>query len=83
MRIKLYGSRKPNLRQQADDALLDLAYKLREGILSYQEADALAAKDQNLVDVDLLLQKAKYDFIYRQIRARKISSQRISPDMFQ
>ncbi|MFD1672311.1 DUF2508 family protein [Agrilactobacillus yilanensis] len=77
------SSKKSNLRQQTDSELLDLAYELREAILAYQEADALAAQDQNPVDGELLLQKAKYDFIYRQIRIRKVKSQRISPDMFQ
>lgn len=79
----MYGSKKQTLRQCADEQLLDLAYELRESILSYQEANTLAAKGPSPIDAGLLLQKAKYDFVYRQIRGRKIKSQRISPDMFQ
>ncbi|MCH4171893.1 MAG: YaaL family protein [Lactobacillus sp.] len=78
----MFGAKKPTLRQQADNKLLDLAFYLREGMLSYQEADILAANKHAEADVTLLIQKAKYDFVYRQIRARKIKSQRISPDMF-
>lgn len=81
--MPFFRSKKPTLREQADNDLMTLAFHLREEILSYQEADNLAAKPQLPVDTQLLVQQAQYDYIYRQIRRRKLKSRHISPDMFQ
>ncbi|MCD2255444.1 DUF2508 family protein [Agrilactobacillus fermenti] len=78
-----FRNKKTSIRQQADQELLDLAFVLREEILSYTEVDSLAVNGAGGQDPQLLLQKAKYDYIYKEIRRRRVSSKRIAPDMFQ
>lgn len=77
----MFGRRKPTLREAGDEALLDLIYQVKDKWRSAQKTQANVRGLDQTLEIESKIQQAKFEFLYRQARQRKVASDAVSREV--
>lgn len=77
----MFGKRKPTLKEHGDQALLDLVFKVKDQWQLAQKTQKNVRGLDRTLEMESKLQQAKFEFLFRQARWRKVAGEVVSKEV--
>lgn len=74
----IFGKRKPSIKDEADRALMEEIYQVRDRMASQRKLMASFREVDEVTKAQLDLQKALFDFLHREARERQVSGKLVA-----